>query len=181
DGVGEVVPRYGGYVAKYLGDGVMVYFGWPLSYEDHAERAVRAGLEAVRAVQALRSKAAVPLQARAGIATGRVVIGDLVGIASREEGAIVGETPNLAARLQSNADPDQVVISESTRRLLGDAFVICGLDDRPLKGFERGTRLYRVVAEREVESRFQAKHGSALSRFIGRVNELGLLREKWEL
>src|SRR5262249_21068848 len=115
DGVAEVVPRYGGYVAKYLGDGVMVYFGWPLSYEDHAERAVRAGLEAVRAVQALRPKADVPLQARAGIATGRVVIGDLVGTASREEGAIAGETPNLAARLQSNADPKPVLLSGCTR------------------------------------------------------------------
>jgi class 3 adenylate cyclase/tetratricopeptide (TPR) repeat protein len=181
DGVAEVVSRYGGHVAQYLGDGVMACFGWPLSYEDHAERAVRSGLAALRAVRELRPKAGIALHARGGIATGRVVIGELVGSAARQDGAIAGETPNLAARLQTNADPDQLVISESTRRLLGDAFVIHDLPDRPLKGFEPGTRLYGVVREREVESRFQAKHGSVLSQFIGRVNELGLLREKWEL
>src|SRR6516162_9095969 len=116
----EAVRRFGGFVAKYLGDGVLVYFGYPEAHEDDAERAVRAGLELIPAIQALKSPAS--LQIRVGIATGLVVVGDLIGSGSAQEQAIVGETPNLAARLQGIAEPNTVVISQSTRRLLGNLF-----------------------------------------------------------
>src|SRR5262249_8425176 len=118
--VTEIVRRFGGFVAKYLGDGVLVYFGYPEAHEDDAERAVRAGLELVTAVSALKTP--VSLQTRVGIATGLVVVGDLIGSGSAHEQAIVGETPNLAARLQGIADPNTVVIAESTRKLLGNLF-----------------------------------------------------------
>ena len=118
--VAETVGRFGGFVAKYMGDGVLVYFGYPQAHEDDAERAVRAGLELVRSVIALKSS--VSLQARVGIATGLVVVGDLIGSGEAQERGIVGETPNLAARLQGVAEPNKVVIAESTRRLLGNLF-----------------------------------------------------------
>jgi class 3 adenylate cyclase len=118
--VAEVVQRFRGFVAKYMGDGVLVYFGYPQAHEDDAERAVRAGLELIQAVGRLKSNA--PLQTRVGIATGLVVVGDLIGAGEAQERGIVGETPNLAARLQSVAEPNTVVIAESTRRLLGNLF-----------------------------------------------------------
>ncbi|HWX25933.1 MAG TPA: adenylate/guanylate cyclase domain-containing protein, partial [Steroidobacteraceae bacterium] len=116
--VAEIVQRFGGFVAKYMGDGVLIYFGYPQAHEDDAERAVRAGLELIAAVSAL--KASVSLQTRVGIATGLVVVGDLIGSGEAQERGIVGETPNLAARLQGIAEPNTVVIAESTRRLLGN-------------------------------------------------------------
>ena len=118
--VAETVQRSGGFVAKYMGDGVLVYFGYPQAHEDDAERAVRAGLELVAAVGALKTHA--PLQTRVGIATGLVVVGDLIGSGASQEQAIVGETPNLAARLQGIAEPNSVVIAESTRKLVGNLF-----------------------------------------------------------
>ena len=118
--VAETVRRFGGFVAKYMGDGVLIYFGYPQAHEDDAERAVRAGLELVAAVGALKIHA--PLQSRVGIATGLVVVGDLIGSGASQEQAIVGETPNLAARLQGIAEPTSVVIAESTRRLVGNLF-----------------------------------------------------------
>ena len=118
--VAETVRRFGGFVAKYMGDGVLVYFGYPQAHEDDAERAVRAGLELVAAVGGLKTHA--PLQTRVGIATGLVVVGDLIGSGASQEQAIVGETPNLAARLQGIAEPNSVVIAESTRKLLGNLF-----------------------------------------------------------
>ena len=123
--VAETVQRFGGFVAKYMGDGVLVYFGYPQAHEDDAERAVRAGLELIEAVSALEGRAA-PLQTRVGIATGLVVVGDLIGSGSAQEQAVVGETPNLAARLQGIAEPNTVVIAESTRRLLGNLFELAG-------------------------------------------------------
>jgi class 3 adenylate cyclase/tetratricopeptide (TPR) repeat protein len=181
DQVTRAVTRYGGHVAKYLGDGVMAYFGWPSAYEDHAERAIRAGLEALVAVQSLRSKNGFDLQARVGVATGRVVVGDLISSEAREEGAISGETPNLAARLQASAQPKQLIIAEVTRRLVGEAFVVEDLGEKSLKGFGSETRLYVVLSEREVVSRFHAAHGEALWQFVGRFHELALLLERWEL
>jgi class 3 adenylate cyclase/tetratricopeptide (TPR) repeat protein len=181
DQVTRAVTRYGGHVAKYLGDGVMAYFGWPSAYEDHAERAIHAGLDALVAVQSLRSKNGIDLQARVGVATGRVIVGDLISSGAREEGAISGETPNLAARLQASAQPNQLIISEATRRLVGETFVVENLGQKSLKGFESGTRLYVVLSEREVVSRFHAIHGEALSQFVGRLHELALLLERWEL
>jgi class 3 adenylate cyclase len=116
--VAETVQRFGGFVAKFMGDGVLVYFGYPQAHEDDAEHAVRAGIEVVRAVAQLKSGAL--LQTRVGIATGLVVVGDLIGSGASQEQAVVGETPNLAARLQGIAEPNMVVIAESTRRLLGN-------------------------------------------------------------
>jgi class 3 adenylate cyclase len=118
--VAQTVERFGGFVAKYMGDGVLIYFGYPQAHEDDAERAVRAGLELVAAVGALKTDA--PLQTRVGIATGLVVVGDLIGSGASQEQAIVGETPNLAARLQGIAQPNSIVIAESTRRLVGNLF-----------------------------------------------------------
>src|SRR5580692_9757254 len=118
--VAETVRRFGGFVAKYMGDGILVYFGYPHAHEDDAERAVRAGLELIAAVTALKTP--VLLQTRVGIATGLVVVGDLIGSGEAQERGIVGETPNLAARLQGIAKPNTVVLAESTRRLLGDLF-----------------------------------------------------------
>jgi class 3 adenylate cyclase len=115
--VAETVQRFGGFVAKYMGDGVLIYFGYPQAHEDDAERAVRAGLELVAAVSDLKTYA--PLQTRVGIATGLVVVGDLIGSGASQEQAIVGETPNLAARLQGVAEPNSVVVAESTRKLVG--------------------------------------------------------------
>src|SRR4029079_13416040 len=113
--VAKTVERFGGFVAKYMGDGVLVYFGYPQAHEDDAERAVRAGLELIATVAGLKTKAS--LQTRVGIATGLVVVGDLIGSGASQEQAIVGETPNLAARLQGIAEPNSVVIAESTRKL----------------------------------------------------------------
>src|SRR5215813_10114278 len=128
--VAETVGRFGGFVAKYMGDGVLVYFGYPQAHEDDAERAVRAGLESVAAVSGLKTFSA--LQTRVGIATGLVVVGDLIGSGASQEQAIIGETPNLAARLQSVAEPSSVVIAESTRKLVGNLFEIEDLGSKDL-------------------------------------------------
>ena len=133
--VAETVQRFGGFVAKYMGDGVLVYFGFPQAHEHDAERAVRAGLEVVAAIGALKTHA--PLQARVGVATGLVVVGDLIGSGASQEQAIVGETPNLAARLQSIAEPNSVVVAESTRKLLGNLFEFQDLGAQDLKGIAR--------------------------------------------
>ena len=118
----ELIERNGGFVAKYMGDGVLAYFGYPQAHEDDAERAVRAGLAIVEAAPKLVTAAGSPLHVRIGIATGLVVVGDLVGSGEAQERGVVGETPNLAARLQGIAEPDEVVIADGTRRLLGDLF-----------------------------------------------------------
>ena len=136
--VAETVGRFGGFVAKYMGDGVLVYFGYPQAHEDDAERAVRAGLELVAAVSDLKTHAA--LQTRVGIATGLVVVGDLIGSGASQEQAIVGETPNLAARLQGIAEPNSVVVAESTRRLVGNLFDLEDLGAKDLKGIRRSDK-----------------------------------------
>ena len=133
--VAETVGRFGGFVAKYMGDGVLVYFGYPQAHEDDAERAVRAGLELVAAVSGLKTHAT--LQTRVGIATGLVVVGDLIGSGASQEQAIVGETPNLAARLQGIAEPNSVMIAESTRKLVGNLFELEDLGAQELKGIVR--------------------------------------------
>src|SRR5262249_11971515 len=133
----QTVRRFGGFVAKYMGDGVLVYFGYPQAHEDDAERAVRAGLELITAVSSLKPNA--PLQSRVGIATGLVVVGDLIETEGARERGIVGETPNIAARLQSIAEPNQVVIAEDTRRLLGNLFEFADLGLKELKGIASPT------------------------------------------
>ena len=155
--VAETVRRFGGFVAKYMGDGVLVYFGYPQAHEDDAERAVRAGLELVAAVSGLKTHPA--LQTRVGIATGLVVVGDLIGSGDSQEQAIVGETPNLAARLQSIAEPNSVVMRESTRKLLGDLFE---LEDLGAKNSRVSPGLCGLggVATILSESRFDALHAS---------------------
>ena len=175
--VAETVRRFGGFVAKYMGDGVLIYFGYPQAHEDDTERAVRAGLETVAAIAALRSS--VPLQARIGIATGLVVVGDLIGSGEAQERGIVGETPNLAARLQGIAEPNRVVIAESTRRLLGNLFEFDDLGAKDLKGIAGTVRTFAPLRASSVESRFEALHTSDLTALVGREEELELLVRRW--
>jgi class 3 adenylate cyclase len=131
----EAIERWGGHVAKYMGDGVLAYFGWPHAHEDEAERAVRSGLAMIETLAELETPAGEPLAARVGIATGLVMVGELIGEGAAKEQMVVGETPNLAARLQALADPGSVVISQATRRLLGGLFVLADLGPQRLKGF----------------------------------------------
>jgi class 3 adenylate cyclase/tetratricopeptide (TPR) repeat protein len=181
DSVAGAITRFGGYVAKYLGDGVLAYFGWPMAYEDHAERSIRAGLQALAAVEAFQSPDGEQLKARIGIASGHVVVGDIAGSSANERASIAGDTPNLAARLQSAAAPGQIVVADSTRRLAGQCFEIESLGTQELKGFKSPVALFAVRGEREVESRFDAAHASALSKFVGRASEIGMLLDRWEL
>jgi predicted ATPase/class 3 adenylate cyclase len=173
--VAETVRRFGGFVAQYLGDGVLVYFGYPEAHEDDAERAVRAGLELIAAVIALKTPAS--LQTRVGIATGLVVVGDLTGEA--QERGIVGETPNLAARLQGIAEPNTVVIAETTRRLLGNLFELRDLGATDLKGVAEPLRAWVALRASTVESRFEALHAAGLTALVGREEEIELLRRRW--
>ena len=175
--VAETARRFGGFVAKYMGDGVLIYFGYPQAHEDDAERAVRAGLELVTAVSDLKTHAA--LQTRVGIATGLVVVGDLIGSGASQEQAIVGETPNLAARLQGIAEPNSVVIAESTRKLLGNLFELDDLGARELKGIAGAVRAWIALRQASVEGRFEAFHASGLTELVGRQEELDLLLRRW--
>ena len=175
--VAETVGRFGGFVAKYMGDGVLIYFGYPQAHEDDAERAVRAGLEIVAAITALKWSA--PLQTRIGIATGLVVVGDLIGSGEAQERGIVGETPNLAARLQGIAEPNMVVMAESTRRLLGNLFEFDDLGAKDLKGIAGPVRAFAALQPSSVESRFEAMHGGGLTDLVGREEELELLLRRW--
>jgi class 3 adenylate cyclase len=162
--VAEVVTGFDGFVAKYMGDGVLAYFGYPRAHEDDAERAVRAGLGVIDAVGRLDVQS-VRLQARVGIATGLVVVGDLIGEGSAQEQSVVGETPNLAARLQALAEPDAVVIAAGTRRLVGDLFEYRDLGVVEVKGIAGPVPAWQVLRPSAVESRFEALHGSALTRW----------------
>ena len=175
--VAETVQRFGGFVAKYMGDGVLVYFGYPQAHEDDAERAVRAGLELIAAVGALKPNA--PLQTRVGIATGLVVVGDLIGSGEAQERGIVGETPNLAARLQGIAEPNTVVIAGGTRKLLGNLFELQDLGAKDLKGIAGPVRAFAALRASSVEGRFEALHGSGLTALVGREEELELLLRRW--
>ena len=175
--VAETVQRFGGFVAKYMGDGVLVYFGYPQAHEDDAERAVRAGLELVAAVGGLKTHA--PLQTRVGIATGLVVVGDLIGSGASQEQAIVGETPNLAARLQGIAEPNSVVIAESTRKLVGNLFELEDLGAKDLKGIAGPVQAWAALRGSSAEGRFEAFHASGLTELVGREEELDLLLRRW--
>jgi class 3 adenylate cyclase/predicted ATPase len=176
--VAEVVAGFGGFIARYMGDGVLVYFGYPQAHEDDAERAVRAGLGAIDAVGRLDVKS-VKLEARVGIATGLVVVGDALGEGSAQEQSVVGETPNLAARLQILAEPNAVVIAASTRRLVGDLFEYCDLGGVEVKGIAAPVPAWEVLRPSGVESRFEALHGSTLTRLVGREEEIDLLLRRW--
>jgi class 3 adenylate cyclase/predicted ATPase len=175
--VTETVRRFGGFVAKYMGDGVLVYFGYPQAHEDDAERAVRSGLELVAEIAKLKTQ--TPLQTRVGIATGLVVVGDLVGSGEAQERGIVGETPNLAARLQGLAEPDMVVIADATRRLLGNLFELRDLGHQELKGIAGAVQVWAAVRPGSAESRFDAFHRDDLTSFVGREEESQLMLRRW--
>jgi class 3 adenylate cyclase len=164
--VAATVGRFGGFVAKFMGDGVLIYFGYPRAHEDDAERAVLAGVELVAAVSGLKTQAA--LQTRVGIATGLVVVGDLIGSGASQEQAIVGETPNLAARLQGVAEPNSVVIAESTRKLVGNLFELDDLGAQEIKGIATPVRAWVALRASSVESRFEALHASGVTELVGR-------------
>lgn len=173
----QVIQRFDGYVARYMGDGLLVYFGFPRAHEDDAARALRAGLEIVAAVGALQLRPELVLRTRVGIATGEVVVGDLIGEGMARESAVIGSTPHLAARLQSLAEPDSVVIAASTRRLTERLFDhVVDLGRHPLEGFEQPVQAWRVVADRRIESRGESVHAT---RLIGRERELDVLRSCW--
>jgi class 3 adenylate cyclase len=183
DGCARVVARFEGFVAKYMGDGVLVYFGYPHAHEDDAERAVRAGLALVEAIgaTALPLPGELKLQLRVGIATGLVVVGDRIGSGAAQEEAVVGETPNLAARLQGLAAPNSVVIAADTRRLTGGLFEYRDLGAATLKGFADPVQAWQVVGPSAIESRFEALHAtSTTTPLIGRDEELDLLMRRWQ-
>ena len=175
--VAETVRHFGGFVARYMGDGVLIYFGYPTAHEDDAERAVRSGLALIDAVATL--PAPEPLQVRIGAATGMVVVGDLVGSGEAQEHDIVGETPNLAARLQGIAEPNTVVIAGATRRLLGNLFELEDLGSKELKGIAEPVRVFAALRASSVESRFEAMHPGGLTDLVGREEELDLLLRRW--
>lgn len=174
--VTQIVRRFGGFVARYMGDGILAYFGYPEAREEDAERAVRTGLELVTAVSALRTLA--PVQARVGVATGMVVVGDMIETDEARERGIVGETPNLAARLQAMAEPGTVVIAESTRRQLGRLFDLEDLGARDLKGIPKPVRSWAVLRTSAAESRFKALHAGTTT-LVGREAEIDLLKRYW--
>jgi class 3 adenylate cyclase/tetratricopeptide (TPR) repeat protein len=180
DAVAGAIGRYGGFVAKFMGDGVLAYFGFPRAFEDAAERAVRAAIGILSEVGAIEKHDGTRVQARIGIATGLVVVGEIIGTGMAQERTIVGETPNLAARLQALAGTDCILVSESTQKLLGGLFELTHTGEHDLKGFSRPVPAWRVCGEASVESRFAAIRTGGLP-LIGRAHEMGLMRERWHL
>ena len=174
---GEVISRYEGFVARYVGDGILTYFGWPKAHEEDAERALRAALEIVQAVKGASSTE--PLSVRIGIATGPVVVGEQAGVGEQSKLAI-GSTPNLAARLQGLAAADQIVIAASTRRLVGNSFELADLGEHELKGISEPVHAWRVMTVSAAASRFEASHGAQVTPLVGRELEIGLLLDRWQ-
>ena len=179
--VASEIARLGGHVAKFLGDGVLAYFGWPQASEDAAERAVRAGLAVAAAVGSMSAAGIARLSTRIGIATGLVVVGDLLGEGAAKEETVTGETPNLAARLQQSAEPGGIVIADGTRRLIGNLFELVELGALPLKGFTNPVPAWRIIGEGRAESRFEALHGAHVAPLVGRDEELDLILSRWRL
>jgi class 3 adenylate cyclase/tetratricopeptide (TPR) repeat protein len=181
DAVAAAVAPYAGHIAQFLGDGVLVYFGYPQAHEDDAARAVRAALSVIKALGIQRFHRDTELQTRIGIATGRVVVGEIGAGTSAAERSASGETPNLAARLQGQAKPGEIVIADDTRQLLGEMFALESLGALDLKGFAAPLRAWRVLGERTASTRFEAQHMQGLVEFIGRDSEVALLLERWAL
>ena len=181
DAAATAIGRFGGFVAKFMGDGVLAYFGFPRAFEDAAERAVRAAIGTLAEVGGIPRPDGTRLQARIGIATGLVVVGEILGTGSAQERSIVGETPNLAARLQSLAAPDTILIGPATRHLLGGVFDLEPIGEQELKGFARRVPVWRVRGEASVASRFAAIRAGSNAPLIGRAHELGLLLDRWRL
>ena len=181
DACKAAIEHYDGYVAKYMGDGVLAYFGYPQAHEDDAERAIHAGLRIIETVGGLEpGRNDIELSVRVGIETGPVVVGDTIGEGASQESAVVGETPNLAARLEGIAALDTVVIGPGTRGLAGERFEYQELGSRALKGIAEPVDTWRVVSPVAVESRFATRQHAALSPLVGRDHEIGLLLERWK-
>jgi class 3 adenylate cyclase/tetratricopeptide (TPR) repeat protein len=181
DAVAGAIGRYGGFVAKFMGDGVLAYFGFPRAFEDAAERAVRAAIAILTEVGGIEAPDHTPVQTRVGIATGLVVVGEIIGTGSAQERTIVGETPNLAARLQALAGPDTIIVSETTQNLLRGLFELEHTGEHELKGFTHPVAAWRVLCEASVESRFAAIRAGGNLPLIGRAHEMGLILERWGL
>ena len=182
DACADTITRSEGHVAKFMGDGILAYFGWPVAHEDAAERAVRAGLEIVDAVPRLVTSADEPLSARVGIATGLAVVGDLLGAGAAREEAVVGEVPNLAARLQQLAEPGAVIVADGTRRLLGAMFDLLDLGETALRGFPKPVPAWRVVGGRHgAASRFEDRRTGGRPPLVGREQQLTMLLDRWRL
>jgi class 3 adenylate cyclase/tetratricopeptide (TPR) repeat protein len=175
------IGRFGGFVAKFMGDGVLAYFGFPRAFEDAAERAIRAAIAILAESAAIERPDGTPIQVRVGIATGLVVVGEIIGAGSAQERTIVGETPNLAARLQSLAEPDTILISETTQVLLGGLFQLDFTGAHELKGFARPVPAWRVLGEAAVQSRFAAIRTGGSLPLVGRTHEIGLMLDRWRL
>jgi class 3 adenylate cyclase len=169
---GDAISRYDGHIARYMGDGVLAYFGFPIAHEDDTERAVNAALQMVASIPKLTFPNTRPLALRIGIATGLVVVGDLIGEGSSREFALIGEAPNLAAFLQQSAKPNQILVSPQTRRLLGRIFEFADQGEHPVKGHEQPVRIWSVLGSSAVQSRFDARQISQLTPFVGREREL---------
>ena len=177
----RITLAYDGFLADFRGDGILAYFGYPRAHEDDAERTVRAGLDIIAAVARLETRAAEPLAVRIGIATGLVVVGDLRGEGALRERAVVGDTPNLAARLQALAEPGTIVVAASTRRLLGDLFRLRDLGRHEVKGIAEPVAAWAVEGVSTSESRFEAVRAGGLTDLIGREDELDFLLERQRL
>ncbi|MGZ3320043.1 MAG: AAA family ATPase [Xanthobacteraceae bacterium] len=175
----EIIARYQGIIARYMGDGVLAYFGYPQAHEDDAEQATRAGLALVEAVAGLQTDIGTELHVRVGIATGTVIVGDLIGEGAAQEQAVIGETPNLAGRLQTVAEPGTVLICKSTRRLTGGHFEYRDLGPVTLKGWAEPAQAWHVLRTSGVESRFEAQHKTRLTPLIGREEQMDLLLRRW--
>ncbi len=175
------IARFDGFIAKFMGDGVLAYFGYPQAQEDAAERSVYAALAIIEGLTQLKGPDEQALATRVGIATGLVVIGDIIGSGAAREHSIVGETPNLAARLQTLAEPNSVLVSQSTHHLLGRQFNYQSLGEQVIKGFANPVQVWRVLREAAVTSRFAAGRAARAGPFIGRVQEIGLLLDRWQL
>jgi len=179
----EVITRFDGHIAKYLGDGLLVYFGYPMAHEDDAQRAVRAGLEMVEAIHELplqNKQIQENLQVRIGIHTGLVIVGEMGGGDAHEPMAIVGDTPNISARLQELASTNSVVVSSVTYQLIQGFFNCELLGSYTLKGFSQPMELYHVIKETGVQSRFEVAATKGLTPLVGREQEIGILLERWE-
>lgn len=176
---GATVESRGGHVAQYLGDGLMVYFGWPRAHEDDAQRALQSALDIVDAVKGI--PAPTPLQVRIGIATGTVVVGETIGGDASLPKMAIGEAPNVAARVQALAQPDQIVVAGATRRLVADAFEFENLGEQLLKGISQPVRVWRLLGEGPADGRFAAAHGAGLTPMINRDAEMALLLDRWAL
>jgi class 3 adenylate cyclase/ABC-type lipoprotein export system ATPase subunit len=175
-----VIGKYDGFIAQYLGDGILVYFGFPQAQEHAAERAVRAALEIVETVGQLKQPDGPPLQCRLGIATGLVVAGEATGVGAAGEETVVGDTPNLAARLQSLAEPDCVLVGPSTHQLTADFFEYSFFGEHAIKGFHETVSVWKALRESATESRFAAAHAAAAGPIVGRERELAFLYDSWQ-